>query len=286
MLYLQRVPAAPLSASIDTIWYCQNAPGPQTLQRVLPSGKAQLIVNLKEDETRGYHIEGGRLCQTRSSGTVLTGVLTRYELIDSAETEWIMGAVFRPGGMPALFGIPAHETSDSDVSLDLLWGARARELRERILAADSPAAKLDILERALAARWQPIAAHPAVTFALLEIGANPCESKVAAITESVGLSAKRFIEHFKGAVGVTPKQYCRIRRFQQVLAAAEQGKRVEWTRIAADCGYFDQSHFIHDFRRFSGLTPTAYDARRTEFRNHVKFLQSDMEALVRSCCHG
>src|SRR5580765_2413886 len=221
MLYLHRVPAAPLNASIDAIWYCQNAPGPHTLQRVLPSGAAQLIVNLKEDETRGYRIEGGRLCQTRSSGTVLTGVLTRYELIDSAETECVMGVVFRPGGLPAFFGLPAHEISDRDVPLDLLWGARAGELRERLLAAHGPAAKLDALERALAARWRPIAAHPAVTFALAEIGAYPCESKVAAITESVGLSAKRFIERFKGAVGVTPKQYCRIRRFQQALVAAE-----------------------------------------------------------------
>ncbi len=281
MLYLQRVPAPPLNASIDTIWYCHNTPGPHTLQRVLPSGGAQLIVNLKEDETRAYHIVGGRLCQTRTSGTVLTGVRTRYELIDSAETEYVMGAVFRPGGMPALFAVPAHEACDQDVPLDLLWGPRARELRECLLAAPGPTAKLDALERYLAARWRPVAAHPAVTFALAEIGAYPCESKVAAITDCVGLSAKRFIEHFKGAVGVTPKQYCRIRRFQQVLAAAEQGQCVEWTRIAADCGYFDQSHFIHDFRRFSGLTPTAYEARRTQFRNHVKFLQSDLEVFVR-----
>ena len=281
MLYLHRVPAAPLNASIDAIWYYENAPCPHALQRVLPTGTAQLIVNLKEDETRGYHIEGGRLCLTRSSGTVLTGMRTRYELIDSAETEHVMGVVFRPGGLPAFFGVPAHEASDRDVPLDALWGAQACGLRERILEAPQPMAKLDALEQALAERWRPRAAHEAVRFALSEIAAFPCESKVAAITASVGLSPKRFIEHFKGAVGVTPKQYCRIRRFQQVLAAAEQGIRVEWTQIAVDCGYFDQSHFIHDFRRFSGLTPTAYEARRTQFRNHVKFLQSDIEALVR-----
>ncbi|MEO8371036.1 MAG: AraC family transcriptional regulator [Candidatus Solibacter sp.] len=282
MLYLHRVPPPPLNASIDAVWYCQNEPGPHSLERVLPNGSAQLIINLKEDETRGYHIEeGGRLCQTRSSGTVLTGVHTSYHLIDMAETECVMGVIFRPGGLPAFFGVPAHESSDQDVSMDLLWGAGAGELRERLLEAPGPSAKLDALEVALAEWWRPCAAHPAVSFALAEIGAYPCESKVAAITGCVGLSAKRFIEHFKGAVGVTPKQYCRIRRFQQALAAAQAGRCLEWTRIAADCGYFDQSHFIHDFRRFSGLTPTGYDARRTQFRNHVKFLQSDMEALVR-----
>ena len=281
MLYLHRTAASPLNACIEAIWYCQNTPVPHALERVLPKGCAQLIINLKEDETRDYFVEGGRLCETRSSGTVLTGVHTRYHLIDLAETECVMGAIFRPGGLPAFFGVPAHETSGRDVPLDLLWGSGAGELRERLLEALTPAAKLDALESALAARWRPIAAHPAVTFALREIGAHPCESKVAAITECVGLSAKRFIEHFKNAVGLTPKQYCRIRRFQQALAAAEAGRDVAWTGIAADCGYFDQSHFIHDFRRFSGLTPTGYEVRRTQFRNHVKFLQSDVEALVR-----
>src|SRR6185436_10285232 len=130
MLFLQRVPAAPLNASIDAIWYCQNAPGPHSLERVMPTGTAQLIVNLKEDETRGYSIEDGRLCQTRSSGTVLTGVQTSYHLIDAAETECVMGVVFRPGRMSALFAVPAHESCDRDVPLDLLWGARTGELRE------------------------------------------------------------------------------------------------------------------------------------------------------------
>src|SRR4051794_17260266 len=281
MLYLHRVPPPPLNASIDGIWYCRNTPGPHALERVLPSGTAQLIVNLKEDETRGYIIQSGQLCQTRSSGTVLTGVQTSYQLIDMAETEEVMGVVFRPGGLPAFFGVPAHESRDRDVPLDLLWGARAGELRESLLEAPDPTAKLDALERAVAERWRPCPAHPAVAFALAEIGASPCESKVAAITACVGLSAKRFIQHFTAAVGITPKRYCRIRRFQQVLAAAESGRRVDWTRISADCGYFDQSHFIHDFRQFSGLTPTGYEARRTQFRNHVKFLQSDMEAFVR-----
>jgi AraC-like DNA-binding protein len=67
-------------------------------------------------------------------------------------------------------------------------------------------------------------------------------------------------------------------RFQRALACAERGRRADWTRIALDCGYFDQAHFIHDFRSFAGITPTAYDAGRTRFRNHVHFLQADSAA--------
>jgi len=73
---------------------------------------------------------------------------------------------------------------------------------------------------------------------------------------------------------MTPKQYCRIRRFQRALTMTNRGRPVDWTGVALDCGYFDQAHFIHDFRSFAGLTPTAYQSARTAFQNHVKFLQS------------
>jgi AraC-like DNA-binding protein len=57
-------------------------------------------------------------------------------------------------------------------------------------------------------------------------------------------------------VGVTPKRYCRILRFQRALVGAHRGKRVDWAQLAVECGYWDQAHFIHEFRLFSGLTPT------------------------------
>ena len=93
------------------------------------------------------------------------------------------------------------------------------------------------------------------------------------------LTAKRFIDRFKLEVGMTPKRYCRIRRFQHALRLANRGCRIEWTDVALDCGYFDQAHFIHDFQRFAGLTPTAYQAVRTSFQNHVKFLQSGADGI-------
>ena len=78
---------------------------------------------------------------------------------------------------------------------------------------------------------------------------------------------------------MTPKRYCRIRRFQRALALANRGRHIDWARVALDCGYFDQAHFIHDFRSFAGLTPTEYQSARTSFQNHVKFLQSGEDAI-------
>ena len=274
MPYFARRPRPPLDSAVESLWYCRNEPGPHSLERVLPSGAAQVIVNLKEDETRIYSTEPALRC-TRSPGSILSGVQSRYCLIDSAEVECVAGIAFRPGGLASFFRVPSHETRDAAVPLEALWGRRATaELRERLLADADPGMRLNILEHVLAALWNPSGLDRTVAFALHAFHVQPDCASVGAISGQVGLSHKRFIERFKRSVGVTPKHYCRNLRFQHTLARAENGDRLDWTRIALDCGYFDQSHFIHDFRAFAGISPTEYRDGRTEFRNHVKFLQS------------
>ncbi len=88
-------------------------------------------------------------------------------------------------------------------------------------------------------------------------------------SHSQRLSPKRFIQVFSEEVGLTPKLFCRVRRFQEVLRLIEKGQHIEWAEIALTCGYFDQAHCIHDFRAFSGLNPTTYLTHRGEHRNHV-----------------
>lgn len=279
MIFIHRIPRPPLDAFVASIWFCENEPRPWALERILPTGAAQLIVNLKEDETRSYLPELGYRCET-AAGSVLAGVQSRFSLIDTAEQECVAGVAFLPGGMGPFFPVPASETLNSDVPLDVLWGRqRVSRLRQQLLEATGPQAKLDVLESALADIWSPSGLHPAVNYALKTFTRQPLPGKIRGVTDSIGMSPKRFIERFKSAVGMSPKHYCRVLRFQHALACANGGGFVDWTGVAVDCGYYDQAHFIHDFREFAGLTPTGYQARRTPFQNHVKFLQSDVESL-------
>src|SRR5581483_3016610 len=231
MLFVRRVPAPPLDQSVDCLWYCENEPGPFALQRVLPSGAAQVIVNLKEDQTRMYRASGDVLAMTAAPGAVLSGAATRFCLIDTAEQECVAGVAFRPGGTPVFFPNPAHEMCDADVPLELFWGRHATsELRDRLLEARGAEARLDVLESALLLAWTTRGLHPAVRFALHTFEMSPETARIGLVAERVGLSAKRFIGHFKTSVGMAPKQYCRLLRFQRALGAAEKGCRVDWTR--------------------------------------------------------
>ena len=74
----------------------------------------------------------------------------------------------------------------------------------------------------------------------------------------MGLSHRRFIEVFSAEVGLTPKLYGRIQRFQRASASTQGQPLPDWSKIAAECGYFDQSHLIRDFMAFSGLSPAEF----------------------------
>ena len=257
MNFYHRAPRPPLDAVIESIWAVRDSPRPHGLERVLPTGAAQLIVNLKEDRTRVYDPERPDQCIS-TSGTILAGVQTRYQIIDTSEQEYVAGVAFRPGGTAAFIRAPAPQ---------------------QLLECETPDTELDAIESALREMFVPAAVHPAVGVALTAFDRVPLTASIGAVTSAIGISAKQFIEQFKRAVGVTPKRYCRIRRFQKALRLANQGRDVDWVQVALDCGYFDQAHFIHDFRSFAGITPTRYQAARTPFQNHVKFLQSTGDGI-------
>ena len=158
------------------------------------------------------------------------------------------------------------------MSLHDLWGRSAEELRDELLHAKTVGLKFQILEKYLmnAAAKRTIKRHPAVEFALQKLGMpSPLVSDMGQLSQDVGLSQRRFIQVFSEQVGLTPKLYSRVSRFQSVLQSLQKNAMVHWTDVALTCGYYDQAHFNHDFREFSGLNPTSYLDLRTEHLNHV-----------------
>jgi AraC-like DNA-binding protein len=159
------------------------------------------------------------------------------------------------------------------LSLDTLWGSTADNLLDTLRKAQTPEMKFRTLEQALLAHARlPLTRHPAVAFALREFqGVRPHLSTrtISDVTGQIGLSPRRFIQIFSDEVGLTPKLFCRVLRFQEVLRLIGKAQQVGWTNIALTCGYFDQAHLIRDFQAFSGLNPTAYLTQRGEHPNHV-----------------
>ena len=235
MLCRYYIPAAPLSDFIEDFWLYNDYRPAHLKERILPSGTTELVINLRDNELRVYDRVRPGLCE-RFSGAIVSGTYDGFFVIDT------------------------------HVDLETLWGRSARELRDRLRTATAPIDKFRVLEAALLARLSgSVIRHGAVRFALHAFGgSNP--TTVRDVSERVGLSQRRFSEVFKTEVGLTPKLLHRVQRFQRVLALARRATAPDWSRLALDCGFFDQSHLIRDFVAFSGFSPA-------EFLRHQQVLQ-------------
>ena len=269
MVSLKYTPADPLAAFVNCFWYWESPPRAHAKERLMPNGEPGIVFNLRDEAFRIYDAQN--LARFSNYGTaVFSGAGTEGFAIDSDAQECVFGIQFKPGGAFPFLATPASEFENISVPLEDLWKQAACEMRERLLAASSAHEKFRLAEDCLRQQLvRPLQLHPAVTYALHRLCRSPESTTVSSILDQVGFSQRHFIDTFHQQVGLTPKAFCRVRRFQRVLQSVHGKKEVDWASVALDCGYYDQPHFIHDFKLFSGLTPSQYLVRATEHLNHV-----------------
>ena len=262
-------PRPPLSVFVERLWFYEGCQPLHTLERILPTGTTGLVINLLEDRFRVYDRQHNNRFES-FPGALVIGPHSEFFVIDTFQQRAVMGVNFKPGGAFPFFNLPVDELRDLHVALEVLWGRAASDLREQLLAAPTPQAKFEALEQALlaySARFT--ASHPAVAFALKEFQNKSKSGSLSEVTGQIGLSSRRFTQLFSQEVGLTPKLFWRVQRFQEAVRLIDGRQNLNWADIALGCGYFDQAHFIHDFQAFSGLNPTAYLNRNSVHANHV-----------------
>jgi AraC-like DNA-binding protein len=251
-----RVPSGILGDFVELLWLFDGYLPPHARERMLPTATAELVIDLHDGITASH-------------AATVSGPHSEHWVLETATAASVIGVHFRTGGAFPFFGSPANELHNVRISLEALWGMKARVLVEEVLAAPTPDAKFDVLERVLLATARTVSRHRAVAVALRELSDVTSGRNVTEVTGALGMSQRRFLERFRSEVGMAPKLFARVQRFQAVVETVHTLREVNWTDIASACGYFDQAHFIHDFRGFSGFTPSAYLALRNEHRNHV-----------------
>ena len=248
-------PSRPIGDLVERFWQVNDAPT-HSHERVLPSGTVELVVNLREDEFRIYEIDDLAHAR-RFSGAIVSGPFGRAFAIEARQHAGVIGVHFRPGGAFPFFGVATGELANRHVDLETLWGRGAVVMRERLCAASGAPERFRLLEAELARHLSHcIKSHWAVQFALDAFGHAEAPTPIQAVAQGAGLSHRRFIQVFEREVGLTPRLFCRVMRFQRALSGARPATSVNWTRLAFECGYCDQPHLIRDFRLFSGLSPT------------------------------
>jgi len=241
------------------------------MERVLPHGALELVIDLRSEPKRLFDREDQQRFTSFRRGW-LSGAQSGYLVIEAMTGSSMIGAHFRPGGAHPFFRLPMIEFQDSVVELDSVWGQGFETLRDQLVQAPTAAEKFRVLEESLLAQARGSSLAPRrVSYAVKRFEASPSTETVQSLAAELGVSHKHFIHEFRRWVGLTPKLFCRIRRFQQVVAQIETRHAVEWADVSNTCGYYDQAHFIRDFRDFSGLNPAAYLTQRGEYLNFVPF---------------
>ena len=254
----------PLDQFIQCYWYV-DLQVPYTREKILPTGTIELIINFGSPHRKYNAAETEYdLMQDCWVSGFQTGFIVNEPV---AETR-MMGVRFKPGGAYPFLGLPISEVTDFVLDLDHLWGAFATEVRNRLLAQPSITAQFSMLEKILFERLnQQKMDVAAVDFAIQSIYAAGGNLPLRALSDHIGISQKHLNHQFKKMVGVSPKQLSRIVKFQQVLNQINPTVPIDWSQIAYDCQYYDQSHFNRDFASFTGMSPTRYVSFRQSLLN-------------------
>lgn len=226
---------------------------------VFADGHVSLVMDLGAT----CHLGQGWASGTPVRGQAIGALRTVGGVAGSARSE-MLGVYCEPGAASDFLSVPATALTDRIVDLEDLWGTGSTQLAEDLAGLDE-ATRVDRFERVLLERLrQARTLRPNVDVVRLArwVRAEPAHMTVHRLADMAGVSRRHLTRVFRDVIGVSPKRYCRLARFQAGLVHAGAGTGVKWAQVAAGLGYADQSHMIAEFRELSSLTPEALATQR------------------------
>lgn len=269
LMLCARLPAPRLRPFVQMLWASRETGATGGRERVLPTGSAHLVFRFEAplrtfaatDDVHGNEI----------GLTIFGGPRAEPYLRDSSRAVTSVGALLAPGAVALFAGDRADLLAHSHTPLDELWGRQTARLLEQLQEAGDPLTQLARFEALLLGKLPRTGGiHPAVAHAIARFETSPAipeAQRVGLIVKETGYSHRHFDTLFREAVGIAPKRYLRLRRFQVALGAVTGSAPLAAVALAA--GYSDQAHLTREFREFAGITPSEYRRRRPQNPRHV-----------------
>ncbi|MCG2617339.1 helix-turn-helix domain-containing protein [Terrimonas sp. NA20] len=261
MNYYQIPPPPVLAKYVRFFWVLEGEPGrgETYIHRSVADGSAEMI----------FHYQG--LFNTLTGPSVpsefragIDGQSSKFRRYETGGQFGIFGAYLFPFAVPALLGHSASVISNQMPDLASLLGQEGKDLEEQVMLAADNKKRAAILSGFLYQRLQKNEQPaPSIFSSISYIINTRGVVNVDTLAADVCLSTRQFERRFKEYAGFSPKLYSRIIRFQAAISAFGNHYKT-LTEVAYECGYYDQSHFIHDFKEFSGYHPRHYFKGDTE----------------------
>ena len=269
MIFETYIPSFPLNQFIENFVYYKGYNPDHSVDRFLPDGYTYVVFDLTDYPKFIY--DNHTLKEIQSCRNVwFSGIREKYITIPSGRDSEMFIIYFRKGKAYPFTEMPMNELTDYVVDGELVMSNQILSMRETLLELLTVQQKFIYAEQYLRNIFsKKLIANPFVDYSVNLILQQPHQLAINRLSEKVGYSQKHLIKIFKEHVGVAPKVFLRIIRFQRAIQEIEANRSANWTSIAFESGYYDQAHFINDFREFSGFTPNQYLKMKSDFTNYV-----------------
>ncbi len=247
----------PLDKFIESIFYFNNFLPNHSIERVVPTGHIFIVFEL--DGFIRNTFDNNTLEPNGTFSKVwISGMHKNYLSISAHQNSEMLVIQFKPfGGFP-FFHFPIHKLNNKVILAEEIFGNEILELRKQILTKPNSFDKFTIVENWLNAKCDLNKFPNDELISIVGQISSQALSKHTAIVKSYPKSQKHLIEQFKKFCGHTPKVLHRIFRFSNLLNQINKQQKISWSEIAHQSGYADQSHFIKEFKEFSGFNPEEF----------------------------
>jgi AraC-like DNA-binding protein len=269
MIIETHTPAYPLNQFIESFIYYRDYNPAHSVDRFLPDGNVNVVFDMTDYPKFIY--DNYTLKEIQACKNVwFSGIRNNYITIPSGRDSELFIIIFHKGKAYPFVEMPLNQLTDYVVDGELVMTNEILEMRETLISLASIKQKFLYAETFLLKKFgHKLVINPLINYAVSSIIHKPDQTSIERLSEKIGYSQKHFIKIFKEHVGLAPKSFLKIIRFQKAIREIEKKRTADWIIVALESGYYDQAHFIHDFRNFSGFTPSQYLKKYGDFTNYI-----------------
>ena len=260
MILNQFEPQEKFEKYVESLVYFKGYTPEHSIEKIVPDGSINLIFELDgflrhvfDNETLAPKLDFTRVW--------FSGVHRNLINISTHKDSSMFVVRFKPAGAYPFLRKSVSKFTDTVLPAEDVFGDEIFEIRDAILAASGPEDKKKIVDDWLNEKFDETKTpKDAIYTSIQKIINDPHfqENNLAELIEESGYSQKQFINLFKEYVGVAPKYFQRIVRFNEILVKIHADEKLSWTEISYDCGFYDQAHFIKEFQHFCGVNPETH----------------------------
>ncbi|MFA6057507.1 MAG: helix-turn-helix transcriptional regulator [Taibaiella sp.] len=269
MNYYTIPPPVELAGYIQFFWVLEGSATTQRPfhHRVLAESSPEWIFYCKGQ----FELYGMGTERQKTPLSCLSGQMQHFKKLYTLNDFCLFGVYLFPYSIPGIFGLPAYELSDQTVDTQTLLGSEGQLLEQKIYAAPNHSERAMLISEFVLQRLAKSRETQNPVFASIrQILLSSTALSIPMLADNCFLSRRQFERKFIHYAGYSPKQFQRIARFNSVIKGFEK-QPGSMTEMAHHCGYYDQSHFIHDFRLFSGYSPKAFFTNQNEAEDYRAF---------------